>query len=176
MDQAGVHRRLRAPIAAQGYLASQLGVNEEKRRYRLMLALTCTSPDPMDEGRHTVQRLFEQYVPKGMPVTAAWMPAWEVTERDGKLTVRCDMPGVEPSEIGVSVTDGRLTISGERKVPAPSDDQWVRGLTHGNFARTFTLPDRIEASSLKTIHVNGVLSILLPLQSVDRNHADRPSV
>ena len=135
-----------------------------------MLALTCTSPDPMDEGRREiVQQLFGRYFPKGMPVMAAWAPGLEVTEREGKFTVRCDVPGVELSGIQVSVTGRTLTISGERKAPAPSDDQWVRGVTHGSFARTFTLPEVIDATSVNATRRDGVLELELSPQGPDRD-------
>jgi HSP20 family molecular chaperone IbpA len=129
-----------------------------------MLRVTCSSPDPMEEGRReTVDQSFRRYYPKGMPVMTAWAPAMEVTAREGKLTVRCDVPGVEPSDIRVAITGRTLTISGERKAPAPSDDHWVGGISYGTFTRTFTLPDGFDGSAAIAKHRHGVLEMELSL-------------
>ena len=53
-------------------------------------------------------RLFES------PLTG-WAPALEVHEDADKFTVRAELPGLKREDIGVSLHDGILTISGERK-------------------------------------------------------------
>jgi HSP20 family protein len=93
---------------------------------------------------------------------AAWAPAAEAQLHDGKLVVRCDVPGVDPLDIHVAVSGRTLTISGERKATAPSDDQWVRGITYGRFERSFTLPEGIDASGVKATCRNGVLEVEVP--------------
>ena len=94
-----------------------------------------------------------------------WAPAMEVTGRDGKLTIRFDVPGIEPPDIHVSITGRTMTISGERKAPAPSDDEWIRGITYGSFARTITLPEAIDATSVRAKHRHGVLEVECTLAS-----------
>jgi len=44
-----------------------------------------------------------------------WWPAVEARTKDGELVLRCDLPGVDPSDIEVSLEGTTLTISGERR-------------------------------------------------------------
>jgi HSP20 family protein len=91
---------------------------------------------------------------------AAWAPAVEGWDAEGgKFTVRCHVPGVDRPDVDVSGGGRILTISGMRKDAAPSDDPWVRDVTHGKFTRTFTLPEGIDASSMKVTPSDGVLEV-----------------
>lgn len=92
-------------------------------------------------------------------------PAVESFEKDGKLHIRAEMPGVEPSDVNVSITGNRLTISGERKSSRELDEAnvFVRELSHGTFERSFSLPEGINAEEVKAEFSNGMLSLTLPL-------------
>jgi HSP20 family protein len=132
-----------------------------------MFALARRSPfeliERMQSGMdHWFGNLFEGGMAPLRDAIAAWAPASEAQLQDGKLVVRCDVPGVDPSDIHVALTGRTLTISGERKGPAPSDDQWVRGITYGKFERSFTLPEGIDASAIKATCRNGVLEVEVP--------------
>jgi HSP20 family protein len=45
-----------------------------------------------------------------------WSPAIDVTERDGKYSVRAELPGLSPNDVKVEVANDALIIQGERKV------------------------------------------------------------
>jgi len=92
-------------------------------------------------------------------------PAVESFEKDGKLHIRAEMPGVEPSDVNVSITGNRLTIGGERKSSREMEkaNVFVRELSHGTFERSFTLPEGVDADAVKADFSNGMLSLTLPL-------------
>jgi len=92
-------------------------------------------------------------------------PAVESFEKDGKLHLRLEMPGVEPSDVNVSIMEDRLTIGGEKKVSRETEgaNLFVRELAHGTFERTFALPEGINADAVKAEYQNGVLELTLPL-------------
>ena len=106
-------------------------------------------------------RFFEQDGSSG----AAWTPACEVYARDGKVAIRCDVPGVDPGDIHVAVRGRTLTLSGERKATEeiPGEDYWCREIAYGRFERTVTLPEEIDAKAVRATYRNGVLSIEVPL-------------
>lgn len=85
--------------------------------------------------------------------------------RSGEVFVaKIDLPGVDPSTVGVDVEDRTLTIRAERREQTDGDVQW---LSHerpsGTFARQLTLgygvaPDRISAD-----YSDGVLTLTIPV-------------
>jgi HSP20 family protein len=133
-----------------------------------MFALAQRSPfELMEQMQKNMDQWFARvFEDGGAPMAAAitaWTPACEAHVQDGKLVVRCDVPGVDPSDIHVAVTGRTLRISGERKAPALSEDQWVRGITYGSFQRAFRLPEGIDPAAVKATCRNGVLQVELPL-------------
>lgn len=95
----------------------------------------------------------------------AWWPAMESYTRDGTLFVRCDLPGVDPKDVEVSVVGNALTIRGERKASHESESQnyIVREQRYGRFERTLALPEGVDASKISARYMNGVLEVSLPL-------------
>jgi HSP20 family protein len=92
----------------------------------------------------------------------AWL---EVVEKENRLLVRLDLPGVKKEEISVSVTGEGLTIEGERKVEEEEkENNWYRSeRTYGKFIRTVPLPEGVKTPDVKATFVNGVLEIVVPL-------------
>jgi HSP20 family protein len=80
-------------------------------------------------------------------------------DKDG-ITVRADLPGVEPSAINIAVNDRALTISGERSAETPANGTYrVRERPYGKFARTFYLSDDLDAAAIDATVRNGVLTV-----------------
>ncbi|MGH8906363.1 MAG: Hsp20/alpha crystallin family protein [Egibacteraceae bacterium] len=73
---------------------------------------------------------------------SAQVPPLDAYRTDAGLSVRMELPGMAQQDVGVSVADGRLTISGERRVDDKVEKaSWVRReRSVGRFERTFTLP------------------------------------
>src|SRR5574340_1253922 len=77
---------------------------------------------PLATLRQEMDRLFESFVrePFGAidwPFSgrAGWSPAVDVAENDQEVTVRAEVPGIDPKELDVSITGNQLVISGEKK-------------------------------------------------------------
>jgi len=96
----------------------------------------------------------------------SWYPAVESFTRDGQLHLRMELPGVEPEKVDVTVTEGRLTISGEKGYEKDLEraDVHLREIARGRFSRTFALPEGVNADGIKARHVNGVLEIGIPVE------------
>src|SRR5262245_28637423 len=76
----------------------------------------------------------------------AWWPAVESYTKDGEMHLRVALPGVDPKDVDVTVSDDLLTIRGERKAKAEDKDRgrYVREFTYGAFERSFGLPEGID--------------------------------
>jgi HSP20 family protein len=98
------------------------------------------------------------------PAAADWVPSVDVKEEAERFVIHADVPGVDPKDIEVSMEDGVLTLSGERKSESRGEqDGWTRTerLT-GKFFRRFSLPDTADAEGISAHGQNGVLEIVIP--------------
>jgi HSP20 family protein len=99
---------------------------------------------------------------------ADWRPAANIAESDKEYTIRADLPEVKKDAIEVSVENGVLTISGERRYEKASDDEREhrRETFHGNFQRSFALPEDVDVEAINADSKDGVLIVHLPKQAV----------
>ncbi len=91
-------------------------------------------------------------------------PAIESRYDNDKLIIKADLPGVDPKEVSISVTGNQLTIAGERKQEAKKEekDYVYQEVAYGQFTRTMTLPEGVDADKVKATYNNGVLEITMP--------------
>lgn len=96
-----------------------------------------------------------------------WRPAANITENGKEYTIRADLPDVKKDDIDVSVANGVLTLSGERRYEKTSEDEKEhrRETFHGTFQRSFALPEDVDVEGIKADTKDGVLIIHLPKQA-----------
>jgi HSP20 family protein len=92
------------------------------------------------------------------------VPPIDAFRSDEGLVVRVELPGLAPENVDVSVQDGVLTISGERGIDADvPDDAWVRRERPvGQFQRSFSLPEGVDADRITAAFEHGVLELRVP--------------
>ena len=97
---------------------------------------------------------------------ADWRPAANISENDKEYTIKADLPEVKKEDINVSVENGVLTISGERRYEKASDDEREhrRDTFHGTFQRSFALPEGVDVEGINADSKDGVLIVRLPKQ------------
>jgi HSP20 family protein len=110
-----------------------------------------------------MRRLLDDLDRIGMPGASVWMPPLEVVERDGKLVVRVEVPGLDKDQVKVEVVDNQLIISGERN---RQDEERREGFyrsecSYGRFCRTVALPDGIDPDQVMASFNNGVLEVAM---------------
>ena len=100
----------------------------------------------------------------GETTVADWTPAVDIVEDKDGFVLRADLPGVDRDDIEVSMDDGVLTISGERRAEERSEFEGIQRFERvsGRFQRRFSLPDSADADSIKARSVNGILEISIP--------------
>ncbi len=119
--------------------------------------------------RNTMDRLFEEpFMQRSVlwerPMIDEWSLALDVVEDDDKYTVKASLPGVDPDDIEVTLTDNVLTIKGEMKQDEEIEEKnyHLRERRFGRFTRSIALPATVQADKVEAINENGVLTLYLP--------------
>lgn len=94
----------------------------------------------------------------------AWVPAVDIYETDThEVVIKAELPDVKKEDIGVSVENNVLTLTGERKPEQSKREQFQRvERRFGSFSRSFTLPTSVDAGQIAASYKDGVLTIRLP--------------
>ncbi len=94
----------------------------------------------------------------------AWSPSVDIKEEAERFVIHADVPGVDPKDIEISMEDGVLSLSGERKSETrDQQDGWKRTERKtGRFLRRFTLPEGTDAEGISAHGSHGVLEISIP--------------
>jgi len=104
--------------------------------------------------------------PSSMSTTTKfdWTPKIDVRETDKAFVVHAELPGMKKEDIKVSLKDGVLTVSGERKMEDKKDEGDYRRIerSYGAFMRSLTLPEGVDPKSIKAKLENGVLEVEVP--------------
>ncbi len=117
--------------------------------------------------RDEMNRLFE------LPTAAAsgrqtqlfngWTPALDIYQNADNVVAALELPGMRKEEIEISLHDGDLTISGERKASSSEGEKADRTERFvGKFRRTITLPTQVDAGKVTASYKDGILTVTLP--------------
>lgn len=127
--------------------------------------------EPVRYLHNEMNRLFDEvFRDFGMPMRAgalfggSFHPTMDLSEHDDDYVIRAELPGMEQKDIDVSLADGVLTVSGEKK---QEDNREENGHSHhesswGQFQRRMLLPGAVKEDQIEASFKNGVLSIRLP--------------
>jgi len=93
-----------------------------------------------------------------------WLPQVEAFEREGKLIVRADLPGLNKDDINVDITDDAIKIRGERRQEKEENEEgyYRSERSYGSFYREIPLPSGVNREEANASFRNGVLEITMP--------------
>lgn len=94
---------------------------------------------------------------------ARWPRVDIVEEKDG-YRIKADLPGLEKDNISVTMENGTLTLSGEKKEEKKEHDKdsyYHYERSYGSFSRSFTLPEDVDQEHVEANYKNGVLEVKL---------------
>ena len=91
-------------------------------------------------------------------------PAVDVAEKDNAYEITAELPGLEEKNIEVKLTNGTLSITGEKREEKEekTKDYHVKERSYGSFHRSFSVPDSVDAGKIEAKFKNGVLTVTLP--------------
>jgi len=92
-----------------------------------------------------------------------WTPALDLYQTTDDIVALVELPGMRKEDIELSLHDGMLTISGERKSDVSENDKAARSERFvGKFRRSISLPTRVDANKVNATYKDGVLTVTLP--------------
>ena len=94
----------------------------------------------------------------------SFVPEIDVKETDKEVRVTAELPGIEEKDIDVTLTEGVLTIKGEKREEHDEEkgDFFRSERRYGMFERSLALPNGIDANGAKASFKKGVLKVTLP--------------
>lgn len=124
----------------------------------------------MEAFQRNMDRLFEgmmgerPIMPPQYPAAGELAPCLDESEDDKAYHVDVELPGMDEKDVEVTLSDGLLTISGEKKAAeAQKEERYVRReRAYGSFRRTVPLPGAVDEGEIKAAFHDGVLTIDLP--------------
>lgn len=106
--------------------------------------------------------LGETPIPRIM--SQEWLPSVDISETANQLVITVELPGLEPKDVSVSISENMLTIKGEKKKEKEDQDEHYHYLEryYGSFQRSFKIPVNIRGDEIKASFDKGVLTVTLP--------------
>lgn len=129
------------------------------------MSLLLTAPMPaLASLRKEMDRLFERaFDGEDLPSFADWVPPLDLSETEESITLKMEIPGIEPKDINVNLQGQLLTIRGEKRRELEHKDERFyrveRG--YGSFARTIQLPTVVREEKVNATFKNGLLTVVL---------------
>ncbi len=93
-----------------------------------------------------------------------WAPSVDIIEDDKEYLIKADLPEIKKEDVKISVEDGVLAISGERKYEKEEKGKKYHRVerSYGSFERSFSVPSDTEAEKVSAQFQDGVLLVHLP--------------
>ena len=136
-------------------------------RYQMPEVTSWPALDRWSTLRGELDNLFEMPLWSGFgrqsQLFSAWTPTLDVYQNNDNVVAMIELAGMKKEDIEISLHDGMLTISGERKGESAQDDKAERSERFiGKFRRSITLPTRIDANKVSANYKDGILTVTLP--------------
>lgn len=103
------------------------------------------------------------------------VPAVNIKETKENYAFEVAIPGVNKEDLNLSIKNGLLTISSEKKEEKEDkkEDYTRREFSFNSFSRSFSLPDHIDEDKIQASYDKGVLNLLIPKKEVNEDHKNK---
>ena len=121
----------------------------------------------MNTLRDEIDRLFESPLAefaRSAQMLSGWAPVVDLFENKDSFVVKAELPGMKKEQIEISLHEGALLVSGERKREEKSKpgETYREERFYGKFHRSIALPKPVAADQVKATYKDGVLTVTLP--------------
>jgi HSP20 family protein len=139
----------------------------------------------MDEAQNRFNPFFLAGFPNRMGTgephsltVADWSPEVDISQDDHEYLLKADLPEMKKDDVRVTVEDGILSVSGERKSVKEDQKKKFHRIerSFGTFRRSFTLPEDADSTKVTAEFRDGVLKVHLPTTPVARSKATQVKV
>jgi HSP20 family protein len=107
---------------------------------------------------------FREMMPMLRNDVTTFAPAFDVKETKDGYLFKADLPGINENDVEITLTGNRLNVSGKREAEKQekSETYYTYERSYGSFARSFTLPDDVNAQNIHAELRDGVLTLHVP--------------
>jgi HSP20 family protein len=117
-----------------------------------------------------MEEMFRQYSPllrqpsRELGEITSWRPVADITETDKEFLIKAELPDVKKEDVKLTLNEGVLTISGERKQEKEKKEENDIRIErfYGSFARSFALPESADTGKIQAEIKDGVLRVRIP--------------
>ena len=136
--------------------------------------------EPFGEMNDSFNRLFPallgmrpRWVSESGHKAFEWAPSADISETEAEYLIRADLPAVRKEDVRITIDQGVITITGERKDKKEQKDEKFHRVEsfQGSFARSFTVPDNVDETQIRAESKDGVLIVHLPKTPVTKAKA-----
>jgi HSP20 family protein len=136
---------------------------------------------PFEGLRHEIDRVFDEFgrgswrspfrrspfdVEPFWRREMSWasVPAVDIAQKETEYEITAELPGMDESNIELKVSNGVLTIKGEKKEEKEEKkkDYYLSERRYGSFERSFRVPEGVDQDKIDARFKNGVLTMTLP--------------
>ncbi len=136
-------------------------------RYQAPELTSWSASDRWNALRDELNSFFElplwSSFPRAGQLFTGWSPALDLYQSTDNIVAVVELPGMRKEDVEISLHDGTLTISGERKCESTDGEKAERTERYvGVFRRSIALPTRVDASKVSATYRDGILIVTLP--------------
>ena len=151
----------------------------QERQNKMNTLITWHPFGELDEAQSRITRFLGAF-PNRMGtgnghslMVADWSPLVDITEDDHEYLFKAELPEMKKDDVKVTVENGILSISGERKAEKEEQKRKFHRIerSYGTFRRSFTLPEDADSKKVTAEFRDGVLKVHLPTTPIARSKA-----
>jgi HSP20 family protein len=118
----------------------------------------------VDEMLRHYSPFFNRALRRNGTEAGEWTPVADISETDKEYVIKAQLPEVRKEDVKVTLDNGVITIAGERKYEKEQKDATEIRVEsfYGTFSRSFSLPENIDAKSIRAETKDGVLRVRIP--------------
>ena len=111
-----------------------------------------------------IDRFFNDSLARSGGSSYSFVPKVDIIENEKAYEISVAVPGLSKEDFKIDLNDNFLTISGERKFSKEKKENnlHVVETQYGNFSRSFSLPENVDANKITASYTNGILEITVP--------------
>ncbi|MGQ9856231.1 MAG: Hsp20/alpha crystallin family protein [Fervidobacterium sp.] len=125
--------------------------------------------EPFMELQKEIDRLFSDFV-RPFRSEFEFLPKVDAYETEDKVVLELELPGVKKDELKITVEDGVLRITGEKKTERDEKGRNYRIVerSFGKFERSFIIPDYVDMKGITAKYTDGVLTLEMPKKKEEK--------
>ena len=108
---------------------------------------------------------FEDFsLPDFWTAEREWVPPFDLSETEKEVIVKAELPGMDVKDIDIALTDGLLTIKGERQLEKEDKKENYHRIERqfGSFSRSLNLGTKVRSEGIEAAYKDGILTVTLP--------------